>query len=91
MAPHGVHVGCCYPPDVDTDMLENEAAYKPAETEAISGTIRPLAPEQVARAIVRGIERERFTITADFQTALLARLAPLGEEIVPEDSGPHRF
>jgi 3-dehydrosphinganine reductase len=82
MAPHGVHVGCCYPPDVDTEMLEREAAYKPAETEAISGAIRPLAPEAVARAIVRGIERERFTITADARTALLGRLAPLGEELV---------
>jgi 3-dehydrosphinganine reductase len=78
----GVHVGCCYPPDVATEMLEREAAYKPAETEAISGTIRPLASEQVASAIVRGIERERFTITADVKTALLGRLAPLGEEIV---------
>jgi 3-dehydrosphinganine reductase len=82
MAPHGVHVGCCYPPDVDTEMLAREAAFKPAETEAISGTIRPIPPEQVARAIVRGIERERFTITADAGTALLGRLAPLGEGIV---------
>lgn len=81
-APHGVHVGCCYPPDVDTDMLAREAAYKPAETEAISASIRPIAPEQVARAIVRGIERRRFTITADVQTALLARLAPLAEGTV---------
>jgi len=82
LAPHGVHVGRCYPPDVDTEMLEREAQYKPAETEAISGTIQPLSPEQIAGAIVRGIERERFTITADLQTALLGRLAPLGEGIV---------
>lgn len=82
MVSHGVHVGCCYPPDVDTEMLAWEAAYKPAETEAISGNIKPIPPEQVARAIVRGIERERFTITADLQTALLGRLAPLGEGLV---------
>jgi len=82
LAPQGIHVGCCYPPDVDTEMLANEAAYKPAETEAISGTIRPIPAERVARAIVRGIERRRFTITADVQTALVGRLAPLGEELV---------
>jgi len=82
LAPHGVHVGCCYPPDVDTEMLAREAAWKPAETEAISATIRPIPPERVGRAIVRGIERRRFTITADRGTALLGRLAPLGQEIV---------
>jgi len=82
LSPRGVHVGCCYPPDVDTEMLAREAEFKPAETEAISGTIRPLPADRVARAIVRGIERERFTITADVQTALLGRLAPLGEELV---------
>jgi len=82
LVPHGVHVGCCYPPDVDTEMLAREAEFKPRETEAISGTIAPLPAERVAHAIVRGIERERFTITADVQTALLGRLAPLGEELV---------
>ena len=77
LAPRGVHVACVYPPDVDTPMLADEEQYKPAETKAISGTIKPIEASVVARAIVRGIERERFVVVADAQTRLLARAAGL--------------
>ncbi|CAM2769978.1 SDR family oxidoreductase [Skermania piniformis] len=78
LTPHGIHVGCVFPPDVDTPMLLQEARFKPAETAALSGTIRPLPPEQVARAVVRGIERRRFAIYPDRSTGLLAATsAPL--------------
>lgn len=73
LAPHGVHVGCVYPPDVDTPMLAAEEAHKPAETKAISGSIAPIPAAQVARAIVRGIERRQPEIYADAQTRALAR------------------
>ncbi|MEO6811990.1 MAG: SDR family NAD(P)-dependent oxidoreductase, partial [Isosphaeraceae bacterium] len=49
LAPHGVHVGCVFPPDVDTPMLADEEAYKPAETKAIVGSINALTAEQVAQ------------------------------------------
>lgn len=74
LAPYGVHVGCACPPDTDTPQLAYENRIKPPETAAISGAIKPLSAERVARSIVRGIERERFLITADAQTKLLARL-----------------
>jgi 3-dehydrosphinganine reductase len=71
--PLGVHVGCAFPPDVDTPMLADEEQYKPAETKAISGSIKPISADQVARAIVHGIDRRRPEIFADAQTRLLAR------------------
>lgn len=77
LAPHGVHVGCVFPPDTDTPGLEYEDAFKPAETRAISGTIKPVEARQVADAVVRGIERERFWIIPDAQTRFLARAAGL--------------
>ncbi len=80
LTPHGIHVGCAYPPDVDTPMLANENQYKPEETKAISATIRPIAADQVADSIVRGIERRRFSILADWPTRLLARTAGLFPE-----------
>lgn len=80
LAPHAVHVGCVYPPDVDTPMLADEEPFKPEETKAISGTIKPITADQVARAILRGIERETFSIAPDWRTRLLARTAGL----VPE-------
>ena len=77
MRPHGVHVGCVYPPDVDTPQLVEENRWKPAETAAISGTIKPMTAERVAETIVRGIERRRFAIHPNLSTALLAGFGPL--------------
>jgi 3-dehydrosphinganine reductase len=68
----GVHVGVVYLPDVDTPMLAEEKAIRPPETAAVAGTISPLAPDRVARAIVTSIERERFRIVPDVQTRILA-------------------
>ena len=72
MRPHGVHVGCCYPPDVDTPQLAWEDQYKPDETRAISGSFKPIQPEQVATCIVAGIEKRRFALMPDIGSRLLA-------------------
>jgi 3-dehydrosphinganine reductase len=74
---HGIVVSCVYPPDTKTPGLERENALKPPETERISSSIRPRDATTVAQAIVRGIERNRLVITADPQTAALARVAGL--------------
>lgn len=75
LAPHGVHVGCVFPPDVDTPMLADEEAFKPAETKAIAGTIKPIGAQRVAHAIIAGVEHGRAEIYADPQTRALARTA----------------
>lgn len=81
LRPHGIHVGVVFPPDVDTPQLAEENRWKPAETHAVSGTVKPLRPEVVARAIVAGIEKRRFLICPDLSTKVLARfggvLAPV--------------
>ncbi len=77
LAPHGLHVGCVYPPDVDTPQLAYENQYKPAETRAISGSIKPLTAEAVARTIIAGVEHRRFAIIPDAQTSMLAHTAGL--------------
>ena len=63
LAPYGIHVGCSFPPDTDTPQLADEEQYKPKETKAISGTIKPLSAERVAANILDGIEKERFART----------------------------
>jgi 3-dehydrosphinganine reductase len=75
LAPHGIVVACAYPPDTDTPGLARENEHKPIETARISAAIRPRSAVVVATAIVRGIERDRLVITADAQTAALARAA----------------
>ncbi|MFD5074291.1 SDR family NAD(P)-dependent oxidoreductase [Streptomyces sp. NPDC058371] len=73
LVPHGVHVGVVFPPDVDTPQLAEENQWKPAQTRAIGGTIKPLTAEKVAAAVVAGIERRRFVICPDTGTRVLAR------------------
>lgn len=77
LAPHGIVVACAYPPDTRTPGLEAENELKPAETVRISAAIKPREADVVARAVVRGIEKDRLVITADAQTAALARGAGL--------------
>jgi 3-dehydrosphinganine reductase len=77
LAPHGIVVACAYPPDTRTPGFDAENALKPPETERISAAITPRPVDDVARAIVRGIEKDRLVITADAQTAALARGAGL--------------
>ena len=77
LAPHGIVVACVYPPDTRTPGFDAENALKPPETERISAAIRPRAADHVAKAIVTGIEKNRLVITADAQTAALARAAGL--------------
>ena len=73
LAPHGVHVGCVFPPDVDTPMLADEEAFKPVETKAIAGAIKPLTADRVASAVIRGIDRRQAEIFADPATRIMAR------------------
>jgi 3-dehydrosphinganine reductase len=77
LLPYGIHVGCSFPPDTDTPQLADENRYKPKETHAIAGTIKPLSARQVAKSIVEGIEKERFAIVPDASTRALAKVAGL--------------
>jgi 3-dehydrosphinganine reductase len=79
LVPHGIVVACAYPPDTRTPGLDAEDALKPPETARISESIKPREAPAVARAIVRGIEKDRLVITADLQTEAQARFSrPLG-------------
>lgn len=82
LLPYGIHVGCSFPPDTDTPQLADENQYKPKETKAISGTIKPLSAERVAKSIIEGIEKERFAIIPDASTKGLAKIAGLAPGLV---------
>ena len=77
LAPHGIHVGCVCPPDTDTPQLAYENRFKPDETRAISGQIKPMTADRVAASIIDGIERRDFLIMPDWQTRTLARTVGL--------------
>lgn len=77
LRPHGIRVACVFPPDMDTPGFVTENRTKPEEGARISAGIKPRHPDDVARAVLRGLDRQRFIITADPQTAVLARAAGL--------------
>lgn len=79
MKPHGVHVACVFPADVDTPMFAGERPHLPDETKALSGSISPISPQRVADAILQGVERGRVSIFVDPTTRALdylVRFAP---------------
>lgn len=82
LKPYGVHVACVYPPDVDTPQLAEENEFKPAETAAISGAVKPLAPQVVARDIVKAIDDGSFAVYPGRGMALLSGLGPLLAPVV---------
>ncbi|HEV2300648.1 MAG TPA: hypothetical protein VGR91_03675, partial [Stellaceae bacterium] len=71
----GIGVSIVYPPDTETPGFAEEERTKPPETRRIGGAARRLSAEAVARAIVRGVERDRFTIAPGWRMALFHRAA----------------
>ena len=79
MWPHGVRVSVCLPPDTDTPQLAFENQYKPAETRAIAGNVKTLRADQVADAMVRGLEKGAFEIYPD----VASRFSALAQGAIP--------
>lgn len=76
---YGIRVSVLCPPDTDTPGFQVENRTKPEETKAISASAKMLQPDDVARALLRGIQKDRFMILANAEgrfTYLAKRLFP---------------
>jgi 3-dehydrosphinganine reductase len=76
---HNIRVSVLCPPDTDTPQLAEENRTKPPETRAISGNVGLKQPEQVAAAMIKGMERGKLMIVPGFMNWLtwtLKRLWP---------------
>lgn len=62
LRPRGIGVSVLCPPDTDTPGFAQENVTKPRETHAVSGGAGLLNPDAVARALMRGLARDRFMI-----------------------------
>lgn len=82
LEPAGVKVSVLYPPDTVTPGFEAENLRKPPETAAVSGSIKPRDPSDIAARALSGIAHDRFTITADGQTRMLSRIGGLLDPVV---------
>ncbi len=81
MKPLGVRVSVVCPPDTDTPALDYEKTLRPPETDAVAGNIKAVPPEQVAEAIIRGIERNKYYIIPDGLSRFYFRLKGLLPEV----------
>jgi 3-dehydrosphinganine reductase len=68
LKPYGISVSVVFPPDTDTPQLHYENQFKPMETRRISGSVKTMTADQVAQAIVHGIERRQPYILPNFDT-----------------------
>jgi 3-dehydrosphinganine reductase len=66
LKPYGIHISVVFPPDTDTPQLHYENQFKPMDTRRISGSVKAVTADQVARAIVRGVERQQSYILPNF-------------------------
>ncbi len=79
LKPKGIQVNILCPPDTDTPQLAGEEATKPAETKAIAGNAKVFPPETVAKALLKGIRKNRFLIIPDF----MGKFSHLVYRIIP--------
>jgi 3-dehydrosphinganine reductase len=73
LKPQNISVSVVFPPDTDTPQLAFEQSLLPAETRAISGTVAPMSPEEVARQILAGVRRGRYLIMPGFKSEMMLR------------------
>lgn len=57
-----ITVSVLCPPDTDTPQLVEDNRTKPPETKAVSGNAKCMQPYEVARVMIRGMEKGRFMI-----------------------------
>jgi short-subunit dehydrogenase len=79
MKKYNIRVSVLCPPDTDTPQLAEENKTKPPETRAINSNAGLMQPEQVAAAMIKGMEKNRLMIVPGFMnklTWILNRYAP---------------
>jgi 3-dehydrosphinganine reductase len=69
--PYGIKVSIVLPPDTDTPQLAYENRFKPLELKYLFPELGVIPPEQVARAVIKGIEHGKYEIIADTGTKLI--------------------
>jgi 3-dehydrosphinganine reductase len=77
LAPDGIGVSVVFPPDTDTPQLREERRLRPLATSRIAAGASVQPADAVARAILRGVRRNRFVIAPGWEMTTLAWLHSL--------------
>lgn len=76
LAPRGIGVTICMPPDTDTPMLAAERSVRPAVTSLMAEGAGVMSAEAVATALIRGMEAGRFLVLPGLAIKLLYLFGP---------------
>lgn len=82
---YGITVSVLCPPDTDTPGFHVENRTKPEETKAVSGNVKLMQPDEVARALIKGMRKGKFMVIPGFDgklTSMAKRLFPSVVEYV---------
>ncbi|MDZ4158486.1 MAG: SDR family oxidoreductase [Anaerolineaceae bacterium] len=74
LKPHGIQVSVVFPPDTATPQLQYELAHRPEVTNELNSTVAVISPDRVADAIIKGVQRNRYTIFPNFDSAFTYHL-----------------
>lgn len=77
LAPKGMSITLCYPPDTDTPQLEMEKRTKPRATQIITEGGGLWSADDVARELLTGMEKGNFVVAPGMQMKALNRLTSL--------------
>jgi 3-dehydrosphinganine reductase len=77
MKPRGIQVSIVFPPDTQTPQLAFEEPLKPFVTKEIAGSAKVLSAEEVADAILKGVEKGRYVIIPGLEGKAFFRLTNL--------------
>ena len=77
MKPLGIQVSIVFPPDTQTPQLDFEKPLKPFETKEIASSAKVLSAEEVADAILSGVDKGRYIIIPGLEGKLFFRLTNL--------------
>jgi 3-dehydrosphinganine reductase len=77
MKPHGINVSVVFPPDTDTPQLAYEKPFQPPETKVMNTKAKTLSAEEVAKCVLRGVERGKYIILPGTDTKFYYHLNDL--------------
>ncbi len=82
LKPYGISVSLVFPPTTRTPGLERENRLKPPECMLIEGQVKERSAEEVAAAVLRGIERRSKYILPGIDTKLYFLLAHMPRQLM---------
>jgi 3-dehydrosphinganine reductase len=77
MKPMGINVSIVFPPDTDTPQLAYDNQHKPPEVKATGANPEAMQPEEVARALLKGVARKQYFIIPGMEGKILYWLSSL--------------